>query len=154
MIAEVINLSKKMNDREIIKDLSFNVETGHTFAILGPNGAGKTTTVRLLTYLLSPTNGTVKLFNEPLTQKNSAALRNRIGVQSDGNLYENLTLVENLNIWGKFYGMSANDRKRRIKELLKVFELTDRSRSKLGTFSKGMKQKALWLELCRINLNY
>ncbi|MCY8491639.1 ABC transporter ATP-binding protein [Bacillus atrophaeus] len=142
MIAEVINLSKKMNDREIIKDLSFSVETGHTFAILGPNGAGKTTTVRLLTGLLSPTNGTIKLFNEPLTQKNSASLRNRIGVQNDGNLYESLTLVENLNIWGKFYGLSTNDRKRRIKELLNVFELTDRSKSKLGTFSKGMKQKA------------
>lgn len=134
-------LGKMFGAREAVRDVTFDVATGRAFGLLGPNGAGKTTTVRLLTGLLAPTAGTVSLFGERLTRDNADALRARIGVQTDTNLYETLTVRENLRTWGELYGLDRRTVVRRTDEVLEVLTLTDRVDSLVGELSKGMRQK-------------
>lgn len=141
MIVEVEHVSKNIGSKEIIHDLSFKLERGRTFALLGPNGAGKTTMVRLITGLLKPSKGQIRLFDMDLKAKNSDILRQKIGVQNDGNLYEDLTIGQNLDLWGQLYGIESSSRKAKIKEILDFFDLDDRLNSKVGQLSKGMRQK-------------
>ncbi|MFC3931357.1 ABC transporter ATP-binding protein [Streptococcus dentapri] len=141
MILEFLNVSKVIDDRKIINNISFEVAEGSNFALLGPNGAGKTTIVRLLMGLLKPTQGQIKLLGQDVNEIDSSSLRQNIGVQNDGNLYEKLTVRENLNIWGSIYDMTKEDCDKRVTELLSQFHLEERADSKVGTLSKGMKQK-------------
>lgn len=141
MIVEVRNISKSIGSKEILHDVSFELEIGRTFALLGPNGAGKTTIVRLITGLLKPTRGQIKLFGTDVNEKNSALFRKKIGVQNDGNLYENLTVYQNLDIWGQLYELEDNVRKKKIQDILLFFGLENRMNSKVGQLSKGMRQK-------------
>ncbi|HCT0503476.1 TPA: ABC transporter ATP-binding protein, partial [Staphylococcus pseudintermedius] len=141
MIAKVTNVQKSLNDREIIKNVSFSLEKGSINAILGPNGVGKTTTVRLLTGLLIPTKGTVEVFGTLTTDKDFDRVREFIGVQNDGNLYESLTVYENLRLWAIFYNIPSIQIPERIDKLLHHFDLHERKYSKVGTLSKGLKQK-------------
>ena len=76
-------VSRTISGRRVIVDLSMHVERGAVFGLLGPNGAGKTTTVRLLTGLLAPDSGTIEVLGEGMTPERAAALRRRIGVQTD-----------------------------------------------------------------------
>ncbi|MFO3702969.1 ABC transporter ATP-binding protein [Staphylococcus felis] len=141
MIAKVTHLHKTLNGREIIKDISFTLEKGTIHAILGPNGVGKTTTIRLLTGLLKPSEGAIQVFDMETTDPHFDRIRQYIGVQNDGNLYESLTIRENLEIWAQFYNMTKIDSENRMNELLAHFNLLDRKESKVGSLSKGMKQK-------------
>lgn len=134
-------LSKRFGTRQAVADLDLQVSAGRALGLLGPNGSGKTTTVRLLTGLLTPDQGQVRLFGQTLTRANADALRARIGVQTDTNLYELLTVEENLRTWGELFGLSAATRDRRIAEVLATFELTDRASSPVAALSKGMRQK-------------
>jgi ABC-2 type transport system ATP-binding protein len=143
MLAQLIKVSKTIENRRIVDSVSFDINEGSTFAILGPNGAGKTTTIRLLTGLLTPDQGEIYLFGQRLTDDNSASLRSNIGVQNDGNLYEELTIEENLTLWGKLYELDSVLIKRRIQELLDLFDLGDRRDAKVSQLSKGMRQKVM-----------
>ncbi len=134
-------LSKRFDDLQAVSDVTFEVRRGRAFGLLGPNGSGKTTIVRLLNGVLAPTAGSVELFGEPLTQESGDSLRQRIGVQTDTNLYETLTVHENLKIWGELYGAPKAKLPGRIAELLEVLGLADRAGSLAGTLSKGMRQK-------------
>ena len=134
-------LTKVFGNREVVSNLSLHVFTGRAFGLLGPNGAGKTTTVRLLTGLLTPSRGTVTLFGETLTRSNADALRARIGVQTDTNLYESLSVRDNLRFWGELHGLTSRTVERRIGEVLDVLGLSDRIDSLVGELSKGMRQK-------------
>ena len=138
---EVAGLSKRFGDRQVIDNLSFQVAPGRAFGLLGPNGSGKTTTVRMLNGLLTPDRGSIRLFGETVESGRSDALRARVGVQTDTNLYETLSARENLRIWGSLYGMDRARRDRRIAEVLDVLALGERSDSLVGEFSKGMRQK-------------
>ena len=134
-------LTKLFGGRAVVSDLSFHVSAGRAFGLLGPNGAGKTTTVRLLTGLVTPSRGTVTLFGQTLTKFNADALRARIGVQTDTNLYETLSVRDNLRFWGELHGLTSPTIERRIGEVLKVLGLSDRIDSLVGELSKGMRQK-------------
>ncbi|KZX22203.1 ABC transporter ATP-binding protein [Rathayibacter tanaceti] len=137
----VHGLTKTLGGRTVVDDVSFSLRRGSAFGLLGPNGAGKTTTVRLLTGLLTPTAGSVELFGEALTAASADHLRHRIGVQTDGNLYDLLTVRDNLTAWGELFGMPTARRNARIDEVLELFGLSDRADDVLGSFSKGMRQK-------------
>ena len=134
-------LTKRFGDREAVSALSFTVRRGRAFGLLGPNGSGKTTTIRLLTGLLTPDDGSVALFGEPVSARHADALRQRIGVQTDTNLYETLSARENLRIWGELYGIGRSALAGRIDEVLETFGLSERADSLAGEFSKGMRQK-------------
>jgi ABC-2 type transport system ATP-binding protein len=135
------NLTKRFGTREAVSDLTLHVAPGRAFGLLGPNGAGKTTTVRMLTGLLAPDDGSVTLFGETLTRANADALRARVGVQTDTNLYEALSVRDNLGVWGELYGLPASTLARRTAEVLEVLGLSDRVDSLVGELSKGMRQK-------------
>lgn len=141
MIVEFDNVKKSINNKEIIKGLSFSLPEQKMLALLGPNGAGKTTAVRLLMNLYKQDSGEIKLFGKNTLEADHNELCKNIGVQNDGNIYEGLTVYDNLAIWGEIYGMKKSDIKSRINELLSFFSLTEKKNALAGTLSKGMKQK-------------
>lgn len=134
-------LSKRFGEREVLHGVDLEGRVGHALGLLGPNGAGKTTTVRLLAGVLSPTAGDVRLFGTPVTPASADVLRSRIGVQTDTAVYNTLTLRENLRTWADLYGVPRSQVRARIDEVTQLLGLGDRLGSKVGEFSKGMRQK-------------
>jgi len=145
-IIEVQNLIKTFGEVEAVKDISFSVERGERFAFLGPNGAGKSTTIKMLTTLLSPTAGTLRIDgHDPVADP--AAVRKSFGIVfQDPSLDDDLTAWENMEFHGVLYGMPTATRRSRIEELLRFVELDDRKNSLVKEFSGGMKRR---LEIAR-----
>ncbi|WP_395243947.1 ABC transporter ATP-binding protein [Agromyces sp. MMS24-K17] len=135
------HLAKRFGDREVVSEVSLSLAPGRAFGLLGPNGAGKTTTVRMLTGLLEPTSGAVRLFGERPDRANIDRLRARIGVQTDTNVYESLSVRENLQVWGDLFGVPRRRLPARIDEVLGLLGLDARADSLAGELSKGMRQK-------------
>jgi ABC-2 type transport system ATP-binding protein len=145
-IIEVNNLTKKFGDFVAVKNISFSVNAGEVFAFLGPNGAGKTTTIKMLTTLLHPTSGEIKVNGfSPTTQQDD--VRHSFGIVfQDPSLDDELTAYENLEFHAIFYGIKKQVREKRINELLKLVDLWDRKDDLVKTFSGGMKRR---LEIAR-----
>jgi ABC-2 type transport system ATP-binding protein len=129
-----------------VDDISLDVSKGEIFAFLGPNGAGKTTTIRMLTTLLLPTSGTLRLNGlDPVAQPQ--AVRNQFGIVfQDPSLDQELTARENLDLHGVLYGMPRALRRERTEMLLKLFDLWERREDVVKTFSGGMRRR---LEIAR-----
>ena len=142
----VEHLVRTFGDVTAVDDVSFDVRRGEIFAFLGPNGAGKTTTIRMLTTLLAPTSGTLRLDGlDPVTDRDQ--VRRRIGVVfQDPSLDQDLTAWENMEIHGVLYGMPRQARRERTDQLLQLFELDDRRKDLVKTFSGGMRRR---LEIAR-----
>lgn len=129
-----------------VDGVSFSVEAGSIFAFLGPNGAGKTTTIKMLTTLLKPTSGDMRVNGfDPLREQD--AVRSSIGIVfQDSSIDDELTAYENMEIHGVLYGVPRAVRQARTKELLQIVELWDRKDDYLKNFSGGMKRR---LEIAR-----
>jgi ABC-2 type transport system ATP-binding protein len=142
----VKNLVKTFGNFTAVDDVSFDVAAGEIFAFLGPNGAGKTTTIKMLTTLLHPTSGAIKLDGlDPRTHQNE--VRKRFGIVfQDPSLDGDLTAWENMEIHGVLYHVPHKLRHHRAEELLKLFELWDRRGDQVKKFSGGMKRR---LEIAR-----
>ncbi|MCX6764727.1 MAG: ATP-binding cassette domain-containing protein [Candidatus Nealsonbacteria bacterium] len=138
---EVKNLTKKFGDFIAVDNISFSVDKGEIFAFLGPNGAGKSTTIKMLTTLLRPTSGEIKLNGyNPIEDPN--AVRCSFGIVfQDPSLDEELTAYENMEFHGVLYGVPKKVRKERIEQLLKFVELWDRKDELVKKFSGGMKRR-------------
>jgi ABC-2 type transport system ATP-binding protein len=145
-IIVVKNLVKKYGEFTAVNKASFTVKRGEIFAFLGPNGAGKTTTIKMLTTLLSPTNGKILIDTyDPVVDQRAA--RSSFGIVfQDPSTDDELTAYENMEIHGVLYNVPKALRKERIETLLKVVELWDRKDSLAKTFSGGMKRR---LEIAR-----
>jgi ABC-2 type transport system ATP-binding protein len=143
---EVKDLTRKFGEFEAVKQVSFSVPAGDIFAFLGPNGAGKSTTIKMLTTLLKPTAGTIRVNGyDPVTEPD--AVRHSFGIVfQDPSLDEDLTAWENLEFHGILYGVPTDVRRERIGELLELVELKDRRDSFVREFSGGMKRR---LEIAR-----
>ena len=130
-------VNKKLSKREVLKNVSFDVVVGDIFGYLGPNGAGKTTSIRIILGLLHPDSGEVSVLGRDVSID---ATRKRIGfvLESDG-LYENLSAQDNLTYYAKIYGVSQPGT--RIENVLSQVRLQDRARDKVGTYSRGMRQR-------------
>lgn len=133
------NLSKKYGDFEAVKNISFSIKKGTIFGLLGPNGAGKSTTIKILTCQLPPTSGTVYIGGLN-TVSDAIEIKKKIGVVFESqNLYEELSVYENLNFFRRLY----NSPKERISEVLKAVGMEKYQKEKVKIFSKGMKQKIM-----------
>lgn len=145
-IIQVNSLVKKYKNLTAVDDISFTVKRGEIFAFLGPNGAGKSTTIKMLTTLLKPSDGNIFLNSyNPVKEKNQA--RQSFGIVfQDPSLDDELTAYENMYFHAVLYKISRKERKEKIKKLLKMFELWDRRKSYVKTFSGGMKRR---LEIAR-----
>lgn len=139
---EIKNLVKKIDNTEIIKNISLTIKDGEIFGLLGENGAGKTTTLRLISTMLKPTKGTV-LVNGFDTVKDDEKVRENIGILFGGEtgLYDRLTARENIEYYGMLYDMPKEKLKKAVEKFAKEFEMEEYIDKKTGTFSKGMKQK-------------
>ena len=142
-IIEVENLSKSFGDIKAVNEISFTVSEGEIFGFLGPNGAGKSTTIRMLTGVLRPTSGIVKMFGKNFWQ-NTIPIKQLISsVSETANVYNDLNGMYNLLLMAQLYGISKKVREERAAELLKKFELYDKRNLKAKAYSKGMKQRLL-----------
>lgn len=139
------SLTKRFGEFTAVDHVSFEVGNGEVFGLLGPNGAGKTTTMRLLSTLLKPTSGTATVAGHDLLRE-PQKVRASIGVlPEDTGLYDRLTPREHLFYYGRLHRMPEDVLRKRGDELLDIMELKDRANTKVGDFSKGMKQKVALL---------
>lgn len=139
---ETVHLTKKYDGLLAVDDLNLQVDK-ELFVFLGPNGAGKTTTIKMMTGLLKPTSGTVKiagydLLDQPLEAKKLLGL-----VPDTPVLYEKLTLKEFLQFIANLYKVDNSTFKRRFTNLIELFDLDGRTGDLIQDFSHGMKQKAI-----------
>jgi ABC-2 type transport system ATP-binding protein len=143
---DVKNLTKKFDQLTAVDKVSFAVKKGEIFGFLGPNGAGKSTTIKMLTTLLKPTSGEMRLNGQdPLSQQDE--VRKSFGIVfQDPSLDDELTAYENMEFHAVIYHVPKAMRKERIEQLLKYVDLWDRKDSLVKTFSGGMKRR---LEVAR-----
>lgn len=136
---QVHRLVKRFGLKTVLKGLDFEVEQGEFVALLGPNGAGKTTFLRILASLSRPGMGEVRIAGYRLPGQ-SAQVRRILGVVSHlPLLYGDLTAEENLQFYGKMYGLETLER--RVSEVLELVGLANRRRDLVRTFSRGMQQR-------------
>lgn len=140
-IIEVDNLVKKFGSFVANDHLSFNVHKGEIFGFLGANGAGKTTAIKILCGLSKPTSGKVMVAGYDVSTHPEQVKRN-IGYMSQKfSLYDDLTVVENIRLYGVIYGLSRAEIKERTEMLLNRLQLQDARKRLIKTLSLGWKQK-------------
>ena len=140
-IIEVENITKRFNDKLVLDNVSYIVEKGEVFGFIGPNGAGKSTLINIMTSLLVPDSGTIKIcgydiIKEPIKAKECIGY-----VPQDLSLMEEMNAYDNLEFFGALYGLKGKELKERIREALKVTGLEDTKRKKVKKFSGGMKRR-------------
>jgi len=139
MIA-VQQLYKTFGTVRAVDGISFEIQPGETFGLLGPNGAGKTTTIGMMMGLIRPDSGTVRINGSQDPRQNE--VRQQLGVATQTiALYDELTAVENLRFFGKLYGLHGVQLAQSVEWALQFAELTERQKSRVATFSGGMKRR-------------
>jgi ABC-type multidrug transport system ATPase subunit len=138
-IIEISSLSKRFKEVLAVNDLSFTVKRGDVFGFLGPNGAGKSTTIRMILSLITPTSGSIKIFGKSLIENRKEILANVGAIVEKPDFYQYLPAIKNLEILAKISGKEVSQS--RIYELLELVGLKDRAKSKVKTYSHGMKQR-------------
>ncbi len=137
-LIETTNLTKMFGDLTAVENLTIQVEKGEILGLLGPNGAGKTTTIRMLSGIISPTKGQAVVAGLR-TDEEIESLHELIGLLTEApGFYERLSARENLLYFARFYSIDAEAQ---VDAYLKKFGLWERRNDKVGTFSKGMKQR-------------
>lgn len=135
------SLSKSYGSVMAVDDIDLDVKSGHVFGFLGPNGAGKSTTIKLLTTLIQPTNGTVKILGIDAI-KNPLEVRKKIGVVLQQPSYEpSLSVEKSLEKYGMMWNIDSKTRKKRAAELIDVFELEDIRKQKNEDLSIGQRRR-------------
>jgi ABC-2 type transport system ATP-binding protein len=138
-VIDVYSLTKRYGDFYALKNLSLHVKRGDVFGFLGHNGAGKTTTINLLTTLLEPTAGTALVAGFDIKEE-SLEVRKKIGYLPENvQLYDSLTVYENLEYFAKLSGIKECNE--RILEVLEFIDMAQFKNRKVGTLSKGMRQR-------------
>lgn len=140
-LLEVSHLRRTFGKLVAVEDVSFTVAAGEVFGLLGPNGAGKSTTMNMVVGLLAPDSGTIRLDGREL-EPESRELRQAFGVvPQDLAIYPDLTARENLDFFGRLYGIRGQDLKNRIADALDRTGLSSRADDRAGTYSGGMKRR-------------
>ena len=138
IMIEIRNLTKKFGGVIAVNELNLEVKKGELFVLLGPNGAGKTTTIKLITGLIYPTEGEIKVGRYSITEEYKKAKRIIGYIPDTPYLYDKLTAKEFLYFIQDIY--EVNNRER-VKELLELFNLKDESNRLIESYSHGMRQK-------------
>jgi ABC-type multidrug transport system ATPase subunit len=138
-IINVSHLSKDFRDVKAVDDLSFSVEEGDVYGFLGQNGAGKSTTIRMLLTLIRPTSGNIEIFGMDLHRHRKEILRQVGAIIERPDLYKYLTALENLRLFATMSGVKVPESK--LMAQLEMVGLADRAKSKVKTYSQGMKQR-------------
>lgn len=138
---ETQGLTRHFGELVAVREINLRVDSGQFFGFLGPNGAGKSTTIRMLTGLLEPTAGRVRILAIDLAES-PIEIKRQIGVVPEGlALFDRLTGAEYLNFVGRMYGLDRSTTAERAAELLEFMQLADRPKTLITDYSHGMKKK-------------
>lgn len=138
---ETINLSKNFKDKKAVDEVDIYLDEGESVGLLGPNGAGKSTTISMISSLLKPTSGDVKLDGKSII-KDPTEIRKILGVvPQEIALYEELSAYENLKFFGEIYNVKKNVLEQRIQNVMEMVGLKERQKDLIKTFSGGMKRR-------------
>ncbi len=140
-LVQARGLTKRFDDFTAVDSIDFDIHQGEAFGFLGPNGAGKTSTMKMITTVSPITEGKLSVFGiDPNVDGRS--IRQRIGVvPQEDNLDQELTVAENLYIYGRYHDMRKSEINSRIEELLEFAQLTERKDSEVEPLSGGMKRR-------------
>lgn len=126
---------------EVLKGIDLDIKAGEIIGYLGSNGAGKSTTVKILCGILSDFDGDVNILGHDV-KKESMQIKHKIGyIPENAIIYEHLTPTEYLEFIGSLYGLSIEQMRKKIQQMLTLFEMHEYAHTRMTTFSKGMKQK-------------
>ena len=138
---ETAALTRRFGDFTAVREVALRVEGGQFYGFLGPNGAGKSTIIKMLTGLLAPSSGSIRILGQDLTT-NSAELKRQIGVVPEGMaLFGRLTAREYLRFVGRMYGLDRDTTAQRTEELLEFMNLAGEDKKLVTDFSHGMQKK-------------
>ena len=141
VMVEVKDLTMRYGERTALSGIGFQIDRGELFGLLGPNGAGKTTLISILSTLIKPSSGQVKIGSLDVLRQ-PKKIKHLIGtVPQEIALYPTLSTRENLSFYGRMYGLHGLKLKKRIDELLEMIGLTDRKDERVQKFSGGMKRR-------------
>jgi ABC-2 type transport system ATP-binding protein len=139
----VNDLRFRYDGAEVLHGISFDIRSGEVTGLLGPNGAGKSTTLKILTGILKASDGVVEVEGHKLPQE-AFEVKKRIGyVPESAELYETLSALEFLELCGRLHEVEEGVLQTRIHTFLETFGLSGQKRNRLGSYSKGMRQKVL-----------
>jgi len=143
VVIKTNNLTKKFKDLVAVDDVNLEIEEGECFGLLGPNGAGKTSLIRMITAVSPPTSGDIWVLGGDLSA-HSREVKSALGVvpQVD-NLDPDLTVLQNLMTFARYFNIPKVEARRRSMEVLSLFQLEDRCDSKIRELSGGMKRRLL-----------
>jgi ABC-2 type transport system ATP-binding protein len=141
---ELLNVSKRYGKKEAVKDISLYVPQGELFTFLGPNGAGKTTTIKMLCGLLKPTSGSLKVGGFDVQTEGDQARQILSYVPDLPYLYEKLTGREFMQFIVTMYGMDPNSGRKRMEEMIELFELEEFIDDLSESYSHGMRQRTVF----------
>lgn len=137
----VEDLTKRFGDFTAVNNINFQVKRGEIFGFLGPNGSGKTTTIRMMLGLMQPTLGTVQVLNMDVSRRGKE-IRPQVGYMSQRfSLYNDLTVQQNLQFYGKAYGLNGGTLKERMEAALKMAGLEGREHTLTRELSGGWRQR-------------
>lgn len=140
-LLSIKNLRKSFGEKEIVKGINFNLESGEIIGFLGPNGAGKSTTINMISTLLSSDEGEI-IFNGSRVEDNNIEFKKSLGlVPQDIALFSDISAYENVRFFCSLYGFRGEDLKVRTKEVLDYVGLWDKKDDYPDTFSGGMKRR-------------
>lgn len=138
---KLVDVSKRYGDLIAVENLNLEVKRGEIFGLLGPNGSGKSTTIKIILGLVKPDSGYVNVLGINV-EENPIEVRKRIGyVPESLRIYEFLTGLEFLDFTGDVYGMSPDEKKRKISQFIRALDLEGREGDLISSYSEGMKQK-------------
>lgn len=135
------DLTRDFNANRAVSSLSIQVPRGTIFGFLGPNGSGKTTTIRMLLGLLEPTAGRAEVLGFDVRTQNGEIRKRSGALLEHHGLYERFRAIDNLDYYGRIWGLPAEKRRARVQALLEKLGLWERRNEFVGKWSRGMKQK-------------
>jgi ABC-2 type transport system ATP-binding protein len=138
---EIRGVKKRFGEIEALKGVDLAIGKGESFGLLGPNGAGKSTLIGIIAGIVTPDEGEVTLLGRPATRFDAALKKNMGVVPQEISLYDDLTARENLDFYGKLYGLGGARLSRKIDEALGLVGLSDRQKDRIKGYSGGMKRR-------------
>ncbi len=140
-LVDIRGVTKLFGKLRALDTFTISIRSGETYGLIGPNGSGKTTLIRIIVGLTRPTAGEVRILGQSMPNRQIAQ---DIGYMTQNNaLYQELTIRENLEFFGRIYGLRGQQLQQRVSDVLETVDLADRGRSIVDTLSGGMKQRVL-----------
>lgn len=151
VVLEVRDLKKSFGPIQALKGVTFEVQQGEIFGLIGPNGAGKTTTLRIVSTLLKPDAGSVKVFGRDVLREPQEVRKLISYLPEDAGAYRELTGLEYLKFVARFFAKNEEEFRRMVDRGVQIAGLDDRLRSKVSTYSKGMTRRLLIARALMVN---